>query len=142
MAEICIRQQSSHKSCNRTWSHKVQSSSGFLDSHIFIIRYITSLADDNVGYSTLNVLRPALALLHNCQNHKTTAAIESPIVKLVLDGAKREAADRRSPIKKASVLTQSQIHQLVDLLWNNGVGVVDKSVSLKTWRTVVRIYTM
>ena len=107
-----------------------------------VTRYITMLADSNVGFSALAVVSPALMLLHECQNHNIAAAIQAPFVKLILTGAKREAAERRGPVKKAPVLSQSQIHQVVDLLWKKGVGVLDKSISLATWRTIVRIYTM
>ena len=89
----------------------------------------------------VSVVSPALTLLHECQNHNTAAAIHAPFVKLLLTGAKREAAERCGPVKKAPVLSQSQINQVVDLLWKKGVGVLDKSISLATWRTIVRIYT-
>ena len=76
---------------------------------------------------------PALTFLHECQNHNSVPAIQKPIVKLVLVGAKREAGERRSPVKKAQGLTLSQVHTIIDLLWKKGVGVIDEKVSLKTW---------
>ena len=100
------------------------------------------LADSDVSLSIINRVSPALTLLHEYQNHSTAAAIQSPFVQLLLSGAKREAAERRSPVKKAQVLTQAQIHTLVDLLWKKGVGVIDESLKLSTWRAIVRIYTM
>jgi hypothetical protein len=89
------------------------------------------LADSNLGFSALAMVSPALTLLHECQNHNNAAAIQAPFVKLILTGAKQQ-----------SDVGQSQIHQVVDLLWKKGIGVLDKSISLATWRTIVRIYTM
>ena len=107
-----------------------------------VSRYITEPADTNCSFSTLSAISPALTMLHETQNHDSVPAIKSPIVKLLLTGAKREAAERRGPVKKAPVLTQTQIHSVVDLLWSKGIGQVDKSLSLSTWRAAVKIYTM
>ena len=104
--------------------------------------FISHLADRKAPYSVMLKICPALTFLHECQNHDTIPPVQKSIVKLVLAGAKREAAERRSPVKKATGLSQSQIHTVVDLLWKKGVGVIDEEVSLKTWRSVVRIYLM
>ena len=107
-----------------------------------VCAYISHLADKKAPFSTILKISPALTFLHDCQNHTTAPAVQKPVVKLVLDGAKREAAERRPPVKKATGLTQSQIHEIVDLLWKKGVGVIDDKVSLKDWRSIVRIYLM
>ena len=107
-----------------------------------VAKYITHLADAGITYSLLSKISPALTLLHESQNHNLLPAVQTPFVKLLLSGAKREAAERKEPVKKAQVLSQEQIHQIVDLLWKKGVGVIDSEVSLTTWRAVVRIYMM
>ena len=81
-------------------------------------------------------------MLHEMQNHATTPAVKTPFVKLLLEGAKREAVERRRPVKKAQVLSQNQILVLLDKLWGNGPGHINPSLSLTQWRAIVRIYTM
>ena len=106
-----------------------------------VAKFITHLADSNASFSSFAKVKPALSFLHECQNHSSSPATEAPFVQLVLSGAKREAAERRGPVQKADVLSQKQIHTVVDQLWKKGVGVIDTDVKLSTWRTVVRIYT-
>ena len=57
-----------------------------------VTQYITMLADSDASLSIINRISPALTLLHEYQNHGTAAAIQSPFIKLLLSGAKREAA--------------------------------------------------
>ena len=98
-----------------------------------VAKYITELAVAGISFSLLSKISPALTYLHEGQNHNTLPAVQNPFVKLVLSGAKREAAERKEPIKKAQVLSQGQIHQIVDLLWKKGVGVIDKELLGEQW---------
>ena len=90
-----------------------------------VCAYISHLADKRAPFSAILKISPALTFLHDCQNHTSAPAVQKPVVKLVLAGAKREAAERRPPVKKATGLTQSQIHEIVVLLLQKGVGVIE-----------------
>ena len=85
---------------------------------------------------------PALKFHHEAHGSDLSPEIERPLIKLLLEGAIREAAERKGPIKKADSLDKEQVHKLVRaVLWPKGPGVVDGSVNLSDWRTLVRLYT-
>ena len=98
------------------------------------------------GYSNSITSWFKFAKLHNFPTNPASVfgvtRFITELVKLFLSGAKREAAERRGPVKKAPVLSQDQIHKVVDTLWTKGVGIIDRYLSLSTWRTVVRICMM
>ena len=107
-----------------------------------LAEFISELALDQAPHSTFNKLSPALVLHHQANGHTTTPPISEPFIKLLIEGAKREAAQRKPPIKKATSLTADQMHLLIDqTIWENGVGILGAVPNLIQLRTVVRIYT-
>ena len=104
--------------------------------------FIAQLSLDNAPLSTFSKLAPALVFYHQANRIQEPLAINDSFVKLLVEGAKREAAKRKPPTKKAPSLTQQEIHSIIDqTLWKDGPGVIGASPDLLTWRTVVRLYT-
>ena len=105
-------------------------------------KFICYLADKKTSLADLHKVSPGLTLFHHSQGHPTVPAVQDPYVKLLISGAKREAARRKSRTAKATCLTKDDIHRIVSGLWPQGVGILDSSVDLITWRTTVKIFTM
>ena len=104
--------------------------------------FIASLALDEEPLSTFLKLVPALKMHHDCHALSQPSVAESPFIKLLIDGAAREAAARKPPTKKADSLDKEQIHQLIQaVLWKKGVGVYDPDSNLTDWRTTVRLFS-
>ena len=107
-----------------------------------LCEFIAHMAMSGAPLTFFLKLSPAITFLHNANRINKPLAINEPFVKLVLDGAKREAAENKPRVKKSSSISQSEMHQLIDkILWRNGVGVLGPDPNLMEWRTVVRLYT-
>ena len=104
--------------------------------------FVCYLADSKTSLADLHKISPGLTLLHQSQGHSTEPAIHHSYVKLLIAGAKREAAKRKQRTAKATCLTKDDIHMIVGGLWPKGLGLLDESVNLITWRTTLKIYTM
>ena len=77
------------------------------------VEFICKLADDKVPLSELAKVSPGLTLLHQSQGYSTNPAVQEPYAKLVLTGAKREAAERKNKTEKATCLSKEEILKIV-----------------------------
>ena len=106
-------------------------------------KFISSLSINHEPLSTFQKLSPALVFFHDANHITSPLAVRDPFVKLVLEGAKREAAKSKQKVRKPSYLSQDQIHDIIDrTIWKNWVGQIGQAPDLSMWRTVTRIYTM
>ena len=104
--------------------------------------FISTLALSGESLATFQKLAPALSFFFQANRTKGEYPINDPFVKLLLEGAKREAASRKPTTKKAPCLSQEEMHQIIDkTLWKNGPGVIGPDPDLVVWRTVVKLYT-
>ena len=104
--------------------------------------FICHLADNKASLSEFLKLGPALVLLHESQGHDSLPSVRKPYIKLLLAGARREAAARKQTTVKAACLTKAQIHKVINHVWPKGPGVIDYNINLIDWRTVMKVYTM
>ena len=82
-----------------------------------VIHYVMELNRQQVSYSTLCQVRPALNLLE--EMHKGRASAFTPRADRMLDGAMRVAATRRQPVKKATEVNLDWLkEQVADAVWN------------------------
>ena len=106
-----------------------------------LCEFISQLALNKAPLSTFSKLSPALVFFHDANRVKKASVMEDPFVKLVLEGAKREAAERKPTTKKAPTLSQSEVHHLIDqTIWRNGPGKIGPNPDLIVWRTVVCLF--
>ena len=78
-----------------------------------VAAFVCKLANDEVPLSELSKISPSLTLLHQSQGFSTTPAVQEPYVRLLITGAKREAAERRKKPEKADCLSKKQILEIV-----------------------------
>ena len=103
--------------------------------------YVTHLATKKTPLSTFKTLRAAMPFYYAARNSIETPVTRIPYVKLLLDGASREAAKNRGPIKKAATLDQASLREvLIFSMWPTG-SECSPSRCLKDWRTAVKLYT-
>ena len=107
-----------------------------------LAEFISSLALAAESLAVFQKILPALKFLHDANRIQEPLAIDDPFVKLILEGAKREAAARKSRTKKAPSFSQQDIHKIIDsTIWKQGVGTIGPKPDLVLWRTVVRVFT-
>ena len=75
------------------------------------------------------------------RNSSDTPVTQLPYIKLLLDGASREAAKRRGPVKKAATLDQGSLREvLIQTMWPSG-SEFSPNPSLRDWRTAAKLFT-
>ena len=107
-----------------------------------IARFISFLAVKQECLSTFLKLAPALTFYHEAHGFTTIPAVKEPFIRLLLTGAKREASERKSGVKKAATVSSEVVHEIMDtVLWKHGIGIIGPDPNLANWRTVVRLYS-
>ena len=104
--------------------------------------FVSQQALNHAPLSTFQKFSPAINFYHDANRAPGPYAINEPFVKLMIEGAKREAAEKKPPVKKSSSLTQDEVHKILDqTIWKQGPGILDPQPDLSMWRTVTRLYT-
>ena len=103
--------------------------------------FVTHLTTRKAPLSTFKVLRAAMPFYYAARNSAETPVTQIPYVKLLLDGASREAAKTKRPVKKAATLDQESLREvLIRTMWPSG-SEWSPSNCLKDWRTSVKLFT-
>ena len=76
--------------------------------------FVCHLADIKTSYAEVCKVSPALTVLHSCQGHKTMPSVKQAYIKLLIEGAKREAAARRRKTLKADSISKTQMCMIVE----------------------------
>ena len=101
-----------------------------------VAAFVCYLADEKTSYAEICKVSPALTVLHSSQGHKSTPSVMHPYVKLLIEGAKREAAARKKKTLKADSISKAQMSAIVE-----SVLFADKVNQIEA-RTVMRWYVM
>ena len=105
--------------------------------------FIAELAVKKEPLSTFLKLSPALVFYHEANGVSSNQAVLDPFVKLILQGAKREASARKAGVVKADTVSPEVVHQMIDkVMWKGGTpGEIGPAPNLADWRTATRLYT-
>ena len=91
--------------------------------------------------ATFKSIQAAFPFFYAARNYEKIPITKVPFIKLLLDGALREASKRRGSVKKADTLDEATLKEiLIKTFWPNGSQEVP-SQSLKDWRTATKLYT-
>ena len=103
--------------------------------------YLAELSMKKAAVSTFKSIQAAFPFFYAARNSEKIPITKVPLIKLLLDGALREASKRRGPVKKADTLDEASLKEiLIKTFWPNGSQEVP-SRSLKDWRTATKLYT-
>ena len=103
--------------------------------------YIADLSVKLASFATFKVIQAAFPFFYAARNCDNIPVSKVPLIKLVLEGAMREASKRRGPVKKADTLEEKKLREILkSTLWKDEVQQVPNE-SLKDWRTATKLYT-
>ena len=103
--------------------------------------YISSLVDEGASITVFKTMKSSFPFYYGARNEKSLCIIKEPFVKLLVEGALRDAAKRKGPTKKDATLTEDETKQMLEsTFWPNGEENQPNS-SLKEWRTAVKLFT-
>ena len=103
--------------------------------------YIAELSAKNASVSTFKAILAAFPFFYAARNSEKLPVTKVPFIKLLLDGALREASKRRGPVKKADTLDENTLREvLTRTFWPKGSEQVPNTC-LKDWRTATKLFT-
>ena len=103
--------------------------------------YIADLSVKLASVTTFKAIQAAFPFFYAARNSEKLPITKVPLIKLVLEGALREASQRRGPVKKADTLNENKLREvLVNTFWPSGSQQVPNE-SLKDWRTATKLFT-
>ena len=103
--------------------------------------YIADLSEKLASVTTFKVIQAAFPFFYAARNSEKLPVTKLPLIKLILEGALREASKRRGPVKKADTLEEKKLRDiLTSTFWKIGSQQVPNE-SLKDWRTATKLFT-
>ena len=105
-----------------------------------VAAFVCHLADEKMSYAEICKVSPALRVLHSSQGHKSTPSVKHPYVKLLIEGAKREAAARKNKTLKADSILKAQMSAIVEsVLFADEVNQIEARTALR-WYVMFRTW--
>ena len=103
--------------------------------------YISELVEQGAPFTVFKTTKSAFPFYYAARNSDSLPVTKLPFVKLLLEGASRDAAKKRGPTKKAATLSEDETKSILQsTFWPKG-SIVFPNTSLKDWRTGVKLYT-
>lgn len=103
--------------------------------------YLAELSEKLTSFTSFKNIQAAFPFFYAARNSDQIPVTKVPFVKLILEGALREAAKRRGPVKKAATLDENKLKEiLISIFWKDGSHQIPNE-SLKDWRTATKLFT-
>ena len=97
--------------------------------------------EEGAPITVFKTMKSAFPFYYAARNESSLPVTQLPFVKLLLEGASRDAAKKRGPTKKAATLSEDETKDMLrSTFWPVGTT-VSPNTSLKDWRTGVKLFT-
>lgn len=103
--------------------------------------YLSELVEEGAPFTVFKTIKSAFPFYYAARNEQSLPVTQLPFVKLLLEGASRDAAKKRGPTKKASTLNEDETKSILrSSFWPEG-SIAFPNTSFKDWRTGVKLFT-
>ena len=102
--------------------------------------YITDLSEKRASFSTFKLIRASFPFYYAVRNCDENCVTKNKFVALALEGAMRQAAAQRGPVRKAKTFEEADVRALLQLIFWPSQSINFPNQSLSDWRTGVRLY--